>query len=78
LLESPEKVDVDRDPEPRRIFWRGRSIPVTQAVGPERLSGDWWNDGFSRDYWRCESDEDSGELVLYHDAEGWWVQGWYD
>jgi hypothetical protein len=78
LLESPEKVDVDRDPEPRRIFWRGRAIPVTQAVGPERLSGDWWNDGFSRDYWRCESDEDSGELVLYHDAEGWWVQGWYD
>jgi protein ImuB len=78
LLEAPEKVDVDRDGEPRRIFWRGRAILVTQALGPERLSGDWWNDGFSRDYWRCESDADIGELVVYRDVEGWWVQGWYD
>ena len=78
LLESAERVDVDRDDEPRRIFWRGRAIPVTNAIGPERLSGDWWNDGYSRDYWRCESDEECGELVLYHDTSGWWVQGWYD
>ena len=48
------------------------------AAGPERLSGDWWNDGFSRDYWRCESDDERGELMLYRDAAGWWVQGWYD
>lgn len=78
LLESAERVDVDRDDTPRRIFWRGRAIPVTHAIGPERLSGDWWNDGYSRDYWRCESDEECGELVLYHDDSGWWVQGWYD
>jgi protein ImuB len=77
LLEKPEQVDVDRDPDPRRVFWRGRAIPVLSAVGPERLSGDWWNDGYSRDYWRCESD-DERELVLYRDAAGWWVQGWYD
>jgi protein ImuB len=82
LLEKPEQADVDRDPEPRRIFWRGRAIPVLSAVGPERLSGDWWNDGFSRDYWRCESgggDQDhESELLVYRDAAGWWVQGWYD
>jgi hypothetical protein len=78
LLEAPESVDVDRDPSPRRIFWRGRAIVVTNAVGPERLSGDWWNDGYSRDYWRCESDAGLGELVLYRDEAGWWVQGWYD
>src|SRR5207253_1582543 len=77
LLEKPEPVDVDRDSDPRRVFWRGRAIPVLSAVGPERLSGDWWNDGYSRDYWRCESD-DERELVLYRDAAGWWVQGWYD
>jgi protein ImuB len=77
LLEKPEQVDVDRDPDPRRVFWRGRAIPVLSAVGPERLSGDWWNDGYSRDYWRCESDDDR-ELVLYRDAAGWWMQGWYD
>jgi protein ImuB len=78
LLESPEQVDVDHDDAPRRIFWRGRAIPIVNAIGPERLSGDWWNDGYNRDYWRCESDEECGELVLYHDAAGWWVQGWYD
>ena len=77
LLEKPEQVDVDRDPDPRRVFWRGRAIPVLSAIGPERLSGDWWNEGYSRDYWRCESD-DERELVLYRDAAGWWVQGWYD
>jgi protein ImuB len=78
LLESPERVDVDHDESPRRIHWRGRAIAVVSAVGPERLSGDWWNDGYSRDYWRCESDEECDDLVLYRDAAGWWVQGWYD
>jgi protein ImuB len=78
LLAAPERVDVDRDPEPRRIFWRGRALTIAHVVGPERLAGDWWQDGYSREYWRCESDEAVGELMLYRDAEGWWVQGWYD
>ena len=78
LLPDPERVDVDRDPDPRRIFWRGRALTVASVVGPERLSGDWWRDGYGRDYWRCESDEECAELILYRDAAGWWVQGWYD
>ena len=78
LLAEPERVDVDRHPDPRRIFWRGRALTVASVIGPERLSGDWWRDGFGRDYWRCESDEECRELILYRDAAGWWVQGWYD
>jgi protein ImuB len=78
LLADPEKVDVDRDISPRRIHWRGRTLSIANAIGPERLSGDWWNAGFSRDYWRCESDQELGELMLYRDAGGWWVQGWFD
>ena len=51
---------------------------ITRAVGPERLSGDWWKDPFARDYWRCESEEFARDILLYRDAEGWHLQGWYD
>jgi protein ImuB len=78
LLGSPEQIEVDSPDVPRRMHWRGRALTLISALGPERLSGDWWKDGFSRDYWRCERDDDAGELVLYRDAAGWWVQGWYD
>jgi hypothetical protein len=43
------------------------------------LSGDWWSDGYARDYWRCEGE--GGELLLFRDrvASGrWYVQGWWD
>jgi protein ImuB len=76
LLEKPEQVEVSRPRNPDRIRWRGKRIDISNAKGPERLSGDWWNSGFSRDYWRCEAE--SGELLLYRDAAGWWMQGWYD
>jgi protein ImuB len=76
LLEKPEQVEVENSPQPDRVRWRGKRLRISASTGPERLSGDWWNSGFSRDYWRCEAD--SGELLLYHDSEGWWLQGWYD
>ena len=81
LLESPEPVSVIATPrgEPRAIDWRGRRIPIARAQGPERLSGAWWTDApFARDYWRCESDELEQEFLLYRDAAGWKLQGWYD
>ncbi len=63
---------------PRVINWHNRRIVVERAVGPERLSGDWWNDGYRRDYWRCESA--FGDFLLYVDRadDQWWLQGWYD
>jgi hypothetical protein len=52
------------------------------VVGPERLAGDWWKDGYARDYWRCEEATGETELVLFHDHSSgngaWYVQGWYD
>jgi hypothetical protein len=43
-----------------------------------RRLGDWWDDGYRRDYWRCESA--FGDFVLYLDRmdDQWWVQGWFD
>ena len=79
LLESPESVFVVCDNDvPSSMIWRGRRITIERAVGPERLSGDWWDDGYRRDYWRCESA--FGDFVLYLDRmdDQWWIQGWYD
>jgi protein ImuB len=78
-LDPPEAVDVVCDGEtPRAITWRGQRIAVTRAMGPERLSGDWWDDGYRRDYWRCESS--MGEMVVFLDRsdDAWRVQAWAD
>ena len=79
LLDAPESVFVVCDDGvPGTITWRGRRITIERATGPERLSGDWWDDGYRRDYWRCESA--FGDFVLYLDRfdDQWWIQGWYD
>jgi protein ImuB len=79
LLETPEHVDVETaHGAPRTLWWRGRKVAITRVSGPERLSGDWWKDEYARDYWRCESDELARDFLLYRDAAGWRLQGWYD
>jgi protein ImuB len=84
LLEAPEPVEVECvGAAPSVVWWRGRRMPVSRAVGPERLSGDWWQDAYRRDYWRCEAGE--SEFVVYVDrgrgavdAASWYLHGWYD
>jgi protein ImuB len=78
-LEPPEVADVLCNGEvPAVVTWRGKRIDVTRAIGPERLSGDWWDDGYRRDYWRCESG--MGEVVVFLDRsdDAWHVQAWSD
>jgi protein ImuB len=81
-LETPEPVDVEcTNGEPRLLWWRGRRLRIERPFGPERLAGDWWKDGYARDYWRCEDPDGEGTLVLYNDhssGSAWFVQGWYD
>jgi hypothetical protein len=78
LLDPPEAVDVEwAGGELCALWWRERRIVITDRSGPERLSGEWWADHYARDYWRCATD-DAGELLLYREASGWYVQGWYD
>ncbi|MGE5729595.1 MAG: DNA polymerase Y family protein, partial [Gemmatimonas sp.] len=77
MLETPETVEVEWDGNrPCALWWRERRLAIGQASGPERLSGDWWKDGYARDYWRCESE--SGEILAFREGERWYVQGWYD
>ena len=78
-LDPPEAVDVTCDDDtPRTVTWRGQRIAITRALGPERLSGDWWDNGYRRDYWRCQST--LGEVVVFHDRSdgAWRVQTWAD
>ncbi|MCC6245512.1 MAG: hypothetical protein IT353_21940 [Gemmatimonadaceae bacterium] len=79
LLDAPEEVQVEvPHGVPDAVWWRGRRLEILDADGPERLTGDWWRaDVYARDYWRCVARED-GELLMYCEAGGWWVQGWYD
>ena len=61
-------IVIETDPVPGTgaggHWW---DVAVPQAGGPERLSGDWWRDGYRRDYWRCEGEAGDGEFVLYRD-----------
>ena len=78
-LEPAEPVEVECEGEvPRVVTWRGHRIAISRPIGPERLSGDWWDDGYRRDYWRCESL--AGEFVVYLDRadDAWRLQGWVD
>jgi hypothetical protein len=78
-LEPAEVIEVECESEtPRVVVWHGHHIAVSRAVGPERLSGDWWDDGYRRDYWRCESL--AGEFIVYLDRadDAWRLQGWAD
>jgi protein ImuB len=82
-LDPPEPVEVEcADGAPRVLWWRGRRVRFERTAGPERLSGDWWKEGYARDYWRCEEAGGESDLVLFRDGaspEGkWYVQGWYD
>jgi protein ImuB len=78
-LDPPEPVEVVCEGErPCVVTWRGHRIAVTRALGPERLSGDWWDNGYRRDYWRCESL--AGDFTVFLDRAGdeWALQGWSD
>jgi protein ImuB len=78
-LDPPEAVEVLCEGEtPHVVTWRGQRITVVRALGPERLSGDWWDDGYRRDYWRCEST--TGDLTVYWDRadDSWRLQSWGD
>jgi nucleotidyltransferase/DNA polymerase involved in DNA repair len=80
FLESPETVEVEcTGDHPIAFRWRARRIAIARAIGPERLAGDWWDDAYCRDYWRCSSP--SATFILYVDytrGAQWYVQGWED
>jgi protein ImuB len=86
VIWRPEPVTApETDPTPPASFrWRRRDLVTRVAVGPERITPEWWLDdpdwrSGPRDYWRIEV-EGGERLWLYfaHGAEmsgGWFCQG---
>lgn len=82
-------------PDPRRISVktvkrRDHDLPVKyrendawilleSAAGPDRVSGEQWEEPFAREYFRCVTEE--GTLVwMYREAMSghWFMHGWWD
>ena len=86
LLPDPVEVEVWADEgQPREIRDRAGRQSLIVAEGPERLSGDWWDDPYRREYYRACTE--AGELLwLFREWRGkgsgrkarWWLHGFYD
>jgi len=66
---------------PTTFRWRGRTLTLATAHGPERLAPEWWWDdpdwrSGPRDYWRVETAE-GPRLWLFHTPArpGWYAHG---
>lgn len=82
VMFPPEVVQAHNDPFPPQEFrWRGRRLKRVGAVGPERISPEWWLDDPAwrsgvRDYWRVEV-ETGERLWLYYAHGGAMSGGWF-
>ena len=86
ILFRPEPVTAPEDnPTPPAHFrWRRRDLATRVAVGPERITPEWWLDdpewrSGPRDYWRIEVEGGERLWLFYaHGGEmsgGWFCQG---
>jgi protein ImuB len=82
LLRPPEPVDVTTldGGRPLSFAWRGRTLAVAEAVGPERLESGWWRGGYARrDYWAVETDDGARFWLYRHlDSGHWHLHGLFD
>jgi protein ImuB len=87
VLFPPEPAEARGGRPPRRLRWRGRTLEVARAEGPERIAPEWWFDDPAwrtglRDYWQVET-ACGRRLWLFHTpqggeagAAGGWPGGW--
>ena len=86
VIFRPEPVGAPEDDPtpPARFRWRRRDLATRVAVGPERITAEWWLDdpewrSGPRDYWRVEVEGGERLWLFYaHGGEvsgGWFCQG---
>ncbi|MHA7774987.1 Y-family DNA polymerase [Roseibium sp. M-1] len=80
-LFAPEPITGAGFEPPQRFRWRGRSLSIIEAEGPERITPAWWEEDGSwakglRDYWRIATHQGQ-RLWLFHTPQhpAWFVQG---
>ena len=74
----PLEVRIE-DGHPGAVTVEGAWRDVRTFRGPERLSGDWWEEPYQREYYRVSTE--SGDLlwVFYDPRPGeWYWHGWWD
>lgn len=70
LFKEPSRLVVELEPS-GHLAWvnvAGRRRKVETVWGPERLVGAWWEEGYSRDYYRVQL-EDVGTLWIFRDGK---------
>ncbi|MBN2797930.1 MAG: DNA polymerase Y family protein [Deltaproteobacteria bacterium] len=78
LLPKPQALAVDAaGPRPRRLSLEEGWVQVREALGPERLEGEWWTESpFARDYWEVEL---GGRWAwIFSEGDRWYLHGWFD
>ena len=80
LWPRPQPVGVRiEDGRPGAVTVDGGWRAVRALQGPERLSGDWWEDHYRREYYRLSTE--AGDLLwVFYDPRrrGWFWHGWWD
>ncbi|MEO5904502.1 MAG: hypothetical protein ABIQ55_10850 [Gemmatimonadaceae bacterium] len=84
LLPNPKRITVKttrrRDHDlPVKYRENEGWIILKSAAGPDRISGEQWENPFAREYFRCVTDD--GTLVwMYREAMSgeWYMHGWWD
>ena len=81
ILFAPEPAAAVSGHPPARFRWRRMQLTTLRAIGPERITAEWWFDDPAwrtglRDYWRIETQE-GPRLWLFHTPQSpaWCVQG---
>jgi hypothetical protein len=84
LLQAPRQIAVKtarRRDHDLPVEFRDTEgwVMIESAAGPDRVSGGRWEDVYSREYFRCVTEE--GTLVwIFRDERDseWYMQGWWD
>ena len=74
----PAQVRCGAEGRPHTIASEQARGEVAALLGPYRLSGDWWENGWSTEEWDVQMREGGGLYRLSRQGEEWLVEGCYD